>query len=74
MNHLSGVECLANWFSVMRHAQSKANAAGIIVSRVESDRQGDYGLTEHYAAWPPVAVTPGDAAGRYPPAGRVPWL
>ena len=31
----------------MRHAQSKANAAGIIVSHIANDRQGDYGLTEH---------------------------
>ena len=31
----------------MRHARSKANAAGIIVSRIENDRRGDYGLTEH---------------------------
>ena len=31
----------------MRHAQSTANAGGIIVSRIENDRQGDYGLTEH---------------------------
>lgn len=31
----------------MRHAQSKANAGGIIVSRIANDRQGDYGLTEH---------------------------
>lgn len=31
----------------MRHAQSKANAGGIIVSCIENDRQGDYGLTEH---------------------------
>jgi glucosyl-3-phosphoglycerate phosphatase len=46
MNHLSGVDRLANRFSVMRHAQSKANAARIIVSRIENDRQGDYGLTE----------------------------
>jgi probable phosphoglycerate mutase len=47
MNHLSGVARLANRFTVMRHAQSKANAAGIIVSRIENDRQGDYGLTEY---------------------------
>jgi glucosyl-3-phosphoglycerate phosphatase len=47
MNHLSGVDRLANRFSVMRHAQSKANEAGVIVSRVENDRRGDYGLTEH---------------------------
>jgi probable phosphoglycerate mutase len=45
-NHLSGVDRLANRFSVMRHAQSEANARGIIVSRIETDRQGDYGLTE----------------------------
>ena len=31
----------------MRHAQSRANAGGIIVSRMENDHQGDYGLTEH---------------------------
>jgi len=47
MNHLSGVDRLANRFTVMRHAQSTANAGGIIVSRIENDRQGDYGLTEH---------------------------
>jgi broad specificity phosphatase PhoE len=46
MNHLSGVDRLANRFSVMRHGQSKANVAGIIVSRIESDRRGDYGLSE----------------------------
>jgi glucosyl-3-phosphoglycerate phosphatase len=46
VNHLSGLDRLANRFSVMRHAQSKANAAGVIVSRIENDRQGDYGLTE----------------------------
>jgi broad specificity phosphatase PhoE len=38
---------IMNRFSIMRHAQSKANAAGIIVSRIENDRRGDYGLTEH---------------------------
>jgi broad specificity phosphatase PhoE len=46
MNHLSGVDRLANRFSIMRHGQSKANAAGLIVSRIETDRHGDYGLTE----------------------------
>ena len=30
----------------MRHGQSKANVAGIIVSRIENDRCGDYGLSE----------------------------
>lgn len=47
MNHLSGVDRLANRFSIMRHAQSRANAGGIIVSCIENDHQGDYGLTEH---------------------------
>jgi glucosyl-3-phosphoglycerate phosphatase len=47
MSHLSGVDRLANRFSVMRHAQSKANVGRIIVSCIENDRQGDYGLTEH---------------------------
>jgi glucosyl-3-phosphoglycerate phosphatase len=47
MNHLSRVVRLANRFSVMRHAQSKANARGIIVSRIENDRQSNYRLTEH---------------------------
>ena len=46
MNHLSGVDCLANRFSIMRHGQSRANAGGIIVSRIENDRRGDYGLSE----------------------------
>jgi broad specificity phosphatase PhoE len=46
MNHLSGVDRLANRFSIMRHAQSKANDAGIVVSHIENDRRGDYGLTE----------------------------
>ena len=30
----------------MRHGQSKANVANVIVSRIETDRQGDYGLSE----------------------------
>jgi len=46
MNHLSGVDHLANRFSIMRHGQSRANARGIIVSRIENDRRGDYGLSE----------------------------
>lgn len=46
MNHLSGAERLANRYAAMRHGQSKANAAGIIVSRIETDRHGDYGLSE----------------------------
>jgi probable phosphoglycerate mutase len=30
----------------MRHGQSKANVAGLIVSRIENDRRGEYGLSE----------------------------
>jgi broad specificity phosphatase PhoE len=46
MNHLSCVDRLANRFSVMRHGQSTANARGVIVSCIDNDRRGDYGLTE----------------------------
>jgi broad specificity phosphatase PhoE len=46
VNHLIGAVSLANRFSVMRHGQSKANIAGIIISRIETDRRGDYGLSE----------------------------
>jgi probable phosphoglycerate mutase len=46
MNHLSGVDRLANRFAVMRHGQSKANVRGIIVSRIATDERGDYGLSE----------------------------
>jgi broad specificity phosphatase PhoE len=45
-SHLSGVDRLTNTFSIMRHGQSKANVAGIIVSCIESDLRGDYGLSE----------------------------
>lgn len=45
MNHLAGAERLANSYRVMRHGQSKANAAGLIVSSIEADRRGDWGLT-----------------------------
>ena len=30
----------------MRHGQSRANVDGVIVSRIENDRRGDYGLSE----------------------------
>jgi probable phosphoglycerate mutase len=46
VNHLRAVERLKNRYFVMRHGQSKANLAGIIVSRVETDASGDYGLSE----------------------------
>jgi broad specificity phosphatase PhoE len=45
-NHLRGIDRLANTFSIMRHGQSRANVAGVIVSNIETDRQGDYGLSE----------------------------
>ncbi|HEX4830073.1 MAG TPA: histidine phosphatase family protein [Trebonia sp.] len=45
MNHLAAAGRLRNRYSVMRHGQSKANARGIIVSRIETDASGDYGLT-----------------------------
>jgi glucosyl-3-phosphoglycerate phosphatase len=46
MNHLSGVDRLANRFAIMRHGQSKANVRGIIVGWIENDRRGAYGLSE----------------------------
>jgi broad specificity phosphatase PhoE len=45
-NHLRGVDRLTNKFSIMRHGQSRANVAGLIVSRIENDRRGEYGLSE----------------------------
>ncbi|HEY1821327.1 MAG TPA: histidine phosphatase family protein [Trebonia sp.] len=46
MNHLSGVVRLRNTYRVMRHGQSKANQAGVIVASIENDRRGDWGLSE----------------------------
>jgi broad specificity phosphatase PhoE len=46
MNHLSGVVRLNNTYRVMRHGQSKANQAGVIVASIENDRRGDWGLSE----------------------------
>jgi probable phosphoglycerate mutase len=46
MNHLSPVNRLANRYHAMRHGQSRANVAGIIVSAIESDRLGDWGLSD----------------------------
>jgi hypothetical protein len=40
-SQLEAVDRLANTFSVMRHGQSLANVAGIIVSQIENDRLGD---------------------------------
>jgi glucosyl-3-phosphoglycerate phosphatase len=46
MDRLSRAGRLANTYRVMRHGQSKANASGIIVSSIDRDRRGDFGLTE----------------------------
>jgi probable phosphoglycerate mutase len=45
-NHLRRVSQLRNSYCGMRHGQSKANASDIIVSRIDTDRLGDYGLTD----------------------------
>jgi probable phosphoglycerate mutase len=45
VNHLGRLDRLANRYSVMRHGQSQANLRGVIVSRIETDAGGDYGLT-----------------------------
>lgn len=45
MNHLTGVTDFRNRYFLMRHGQSKANAAKLIVSSLATDRNGDYGLT-----------------------------
>jgi broad specificity phosphatase PhoE len=46
VNHLGSVGRLRNSYFVMRHGQSTANVAGIIVSRAATDAAGDYGLSE----------------------------
>jgi broad specificity phosphatase PhoE len=54
---LSGIDRLANTFSVMRHGQSRANVAGLIVSRIENDQRGDYGLSDAGRAQALAAAT-----------------
>jgi broad specificity phosphatase PhoE len=68
MNHLSGVTRLANRYRVMRHGQSKANEAGVIVATIESDRRGDWGLSERGRSQAQAA-----AAGSGLPADTVIW-
>jgi broad specificity phosphatase PhoE len=46
MDQLSGTEGLRNSYWVMRHGQSKANVGGVIVSSIDADRRGDFGLSE----------------------------
>jgi glucosyl-3-phosphoglycerate phosphatase len=46
VSELSRLQRLANRYFGMRHGESKANVAGLIVSTIETDRSGDYGLSE----------------------------
>jgi probable phosphoglycerate mutase len=46
MDQLNRAAPLANRYLVMRHGQSKANVRGIIVSSIDRDRAGDFGLSE----------------------------
>jgi probable phosphoglycerate mutase len=47
VNQLTGhLTRLRNRYFLMRHGQSKANAARLIVSSLATDASGDYGLTE----------------------------
>jgi probable phosphoglycerate mutase len=46
MDQLNRTAPLANRYLVMRHGQSKANVRGIIVSSIDRDRAGDFGLSE----------------------------
>jgi probable phosphoglycerate mutase len=46
MNQQSDLNQLGNRYFGMRHGESKANVAGLIVSRIETDRSGDYGLSD----------------------------
>jgi glucosyl-3-phosphoglycerate phosphatase len=45
-NYLRRVTHLRNNYSGMRHGQSKANVRNLIVSCIDNDRAGDYGLTD----------------------------
>jgi len=45
-NHLELCEPLRNRYFVMRHGESKANLAGIIIASPENGLKADYGLTE----------------------------
>jgi broad specificity phosphatase PhoE len=46
MNHLQRAGHLRNGYIGMRHGQSKANVGNVIVSCIDTDRRGDYGLTD----------------------------
>jgi glucosyl-3-phosphoglycerate phosphatase len=46
MNQLRHVSHLSNNYNGMRHGQSKANVENVIVSCIDNDRRGDYGLTD----------------------------
>jgi glucosyl-3-phosphoglycerate phosphatase len=46
MNQLRRVSHLSNSYNGMRHGQSKANVENVIVSCIDNDHRGDYGLTD----------------------------
>jgi broad specificity phosphatase PhoE len=46
MNHLQHLSHLRNSYSGMRHGQSKANVKNVIVSCIDNDDPGDFGLTD----------------------------
>ncbi|MCX6765280.1 MAG: histidine phosphatase family protein [Candidatus Nealsonbacteria bacterium] len=46
MNHLEGIKKIHNEYFVLRHGQSKANVAGIVISHLENGIKDDYSLTE----------------------------
>jgi broad specificity phosphatase PhoE len=46
MNHLQHLSYLRNNYSCMRHGQSKANVANVIVSCIGNDSPDDFGLTD----------------------------
>jgi len=61
----------------MRHGQSKANLRGVIISRIEADASGDYGLTELGREQVRAAALPYPLRSRrglpcLPPAGSPP--
>ena len=45
MDELGRAAPLANRYLAMRHGQSQANVRGIIVSSIDADRRGDFGLS-----------------------------
>jgi broad specificity phosphatase PhoE len=46
VNNLQCLTQLRNRYSGMRHGESKANVENVIISCIDNDRRGDYGLTD----------------------------